>query len=169
MGMKRWLRAAVLLACGVALPMAFHLAGAAGPIFLPMHIPVLMAGLLLGARLGLVVGVLTPVLSSLMTGMPPIYPVLPMMTVELGLYGLTSGLLRGRCHRGIFVALIGAMIAGRLGTALVLACFAQMLGITAPPLAYVGYALARGTIGVILQLVFIPVLVRRIERVWGKR
>jgi len=164
MTVKNMVQAAVFMAFGVVLPIAFHMVGAAGPIFLPMHIPVLLAGLLLGPRLGLIVGVLTPILSSLTTGMPPLYPVMPMMAVELGLYGFTGGLFHKTLRLGVLPSLVGAMIAGRLGTALTLALFAESLGITVPPLTYVGYSVAKGMIGIVIQLACIPLLVRRLER-----
>ncbi len=44
---KRLIVSGVLMAFGLVIPMAFHGAGMAGPIFLPMHIPVLVGGFIL--------------------------------------------------------------------------------------------------------------------------
>lgn len=91
---------AVFVAFGMILPVMFHFVGAIGSIFLPMHIPVLMAGLFLGPVSGLTVGVMTPMLSSLLTGMPPLMPVLPLMPLELAVYGALSGYLYRACAVG---------------------------------------------------------------------
>lgn len=80
-------RSALLIAAGLILSLLLHTLGAADSIFLPMHILVLLAGFCLGPYCGLTVGLLTPALSSLLTGMPPLLPVLPLMLAELGVYG----------------------------------------------------------------------------------
>lgn len=95
---------ALLIALGVVLPIAFHFAGAMGSVFLPMHIPVLIAGLLLGGKAGLTVGVIAPALSSFFTGMPPVISILPLMIIELALYGVVSGYL----YRTRKIPLIGS-------------------------------------------------------------
>lgn len=115
---KRMILTALFVALGVVLPMAFHSIPNAGSIFLPMHIPVLLCGLICGWAYGLGCGVLAPLLSSLMTGMPPA-AILPGMLCELAVYGLVSGLLLKVIHTkrtivDLYLALIGAMIAGRL-------------------------------------------------------
>ncbi len=61
---KRLIVSGVLMAFGLVIPMAFHGAGMAGPIFLPMHIPVLVGGFILSPLYALFVGMFTPVLSS---------------------------------------------------------------------------------------------------------
>ncbi len=73
---------ALLIAIGVILPMLTHYI-AAGNIILPMHIPVLVAGLILKPRYALIVGAMTPIISSILTGMPPLFPILPIMVFEL--------------------------------------------------------------------------------------
>ncbi|MFA7118480.1 MAG: ECF transporter S component, partial [Sphaerochaetaceae bacterium] len=86
---KRSLVAAVCIALGVVLPMAFHSVKNAGSIFCPMHIPVLLCGLVDGWAFGLLCGLVTPLLSSLLTGMPPM-AYLPAMMIELAVYGLEA-------------------------------------------------------------------------------
>ncbi|MEG1275596.1 MAG: ECF transporter S component, partial [Ruthenibacterium sp.] len=88
---KKLVLAALCVALGMILPMAFHAVPNAGGIFLPMHIPVLLCGLVCGWQYGLACGVLAPLLSSLITGMPPA-AFLPGMLCELAVYGLVSGL-----------------------------------------------------------------------------
>ena len=88
------IRGGLFVALAVILPVCFHWFGMAGAIFLPMHIPVLLSGMLAGPRSGFVTGLMSPALSSLLTGMPPLWPVLPVMTAELCLYGGAAGYLR---------------------------------------------------------------------------
>ena len=90
----------LFIACGLLLPLAFHSFGMGGRTFLPMHLPVFMGGMLLGWMPGFIIGALTPVLSSLLTGMPPLIPSLPMMVVELALFGLAPGLLY---HKNVII------------------------------------------------------------------
>lgn len=115
---KRTVYAAMCLALGVVLPLAFHSIPNSGSIFLPMHLPVLLCGLICGWPFGLACGVLTPVLSSLITGMPPMAYV-PGMVCELAVYGLVSGLLlryvrTGKTLADIYISLISAMLIGRV-------------------------------------------------------
>lgn len=155
----------LFIACGLLLPLAFHSFGMGGRTFLPMHLPVFMGGLLLGWLPGLIIGFLTPLLSSLLTGMPPLIPSLPMMIVELALFGLVVGYLYHDKRQNIYFSLITAMIVGRLGAACVLMLFSDMLGIHLHPLTYVAATFMTGIVGVVFQIVFIPVLVKRLENI----
>jgi riboflavin transporter FmnP len=154
----------LFIACGIILPIFFHFMSMSGTIFLPMHIPVLIGGLLLGWRSGLIIGITAPILSSLLTGMPPIFPLTPMMIVELSLYGITAGYLYNTQKFPLLISLFTAMIAGRLGTALTLALFADSLGIHIAPLSYIYLSLAKGSIGIIIQLCLIPLLMKFLNK-----
>jgi len=120
--LKSLIIAALCIALGVVLPMAFHSIPEGGRIFSPMHIPVLLGGLVTGPILGLIIGILTPLLSHLVTGMPPTF-VLPGMLVELAAFGLVAGLLMKtlplKMVAKTYIALIIAMVVGRVlaGTA----------------------------------------------------
>ena len=157
----------LFIACGLLLPLAFHSFGMGGRTFLPMHIPVFMGGLLLGWLPGVIIGALTPVLSCFLTGMPPLIPSLPMMFVELALFGLVSGYLYHDKRKNIYFALLSAMIIGRLGAAFVLMLFSDILGIKLHPLTYVAATFMTGLAGVVFQIVFIPILVKRLENIFG--
>ncbi len=152
----------VLVATGVLLPMVFHMAGAAGSIFLPMHIPALLAGFLLGPYCGLCVGLLAPLLSSLSTGMPPV-PVLPVMTVELAVYGAVGGWLYRDRKLSIWLSLIAAMTAGRLAAALSAYILVKLLAVKLNPLTFITGAVLTGLPGITVQLMLVPLLVRRLE------
>ncbi len=101
------------IALAVTLPIAFHQFSLAGRIWLPMHLPVLLAGFLGGPVSGLLVGLGAPLISHLITGMPPTYAV-PLMTVELAIYGLVAGMAYARLGLNVVLSLVLAMIAGRL-------------------------------------------------------
>lgn len=161
LALRNGARGAVLVAVGVLLPMIFHAAGASGSIFLPMHIPVLIAGLLLGPAVGTLVGLLTPVCSTLLTGMPPLFPSLPIMLPELAVYGGFAGILRRRF--GLIPALIGAMLLGRLAAGVMVWLLAQFVALPWTPVVYLAAMVTKGIPGMIVQLLFVPLLVKRLE------
>ena len=183
---------ALLLALGVVLPIVFHAIPLGGRIFLPMHLPAFIAGLVLGPVAGLVVGVGSPVVSGLLTGRPTVLYMVPMV-FELGTYGLVAGLLRPRFEAmlgrrasesvlyesnhatrpratasplaAVSLALIGAMLTGRVVWIAAVVWFAPVVGLTARPIAMALGALGAGWIGMIIQLALIPAIVRAIERI----
>lgn len=153
-------RAGLLVALGILIPFVTgHGFGMAGNILLPMHFTVLLSGFLLGPTGGLLVGVMTPILSSLLTGMPPAFPMLPAMVGELGTYGLATGALWQR-GKGLYISLLGAMVLGRVVHALLMACFIAWQG------KAIGFSLlfflVQGIPGTVLQLVLLPVILRRL-------
>jgi uncharacterized membrane protein len=153
----------LLLAAAVLFPVVFHQFGIAGRVFLPMHIPIFLAGLVLGPWAGLVVGILSPGLSSLLTGMPTAtYAVL--MTPELATYGMVSGLLSTRDRGHIWIALIGAMIAGRVVWCCMAVLIAPLLGFGGRTFTVALAALAVGWPGVLLQLLFVPVVLSKVQK-----
>lgn len=153
----------LFIAAGILLPVFFHGLGLGGAVFLPMHIPVLTGGLLLGWQAGLVMGLVTPLLSSLLTGMPPVLPALPLMTAELAVYGAAAGFFYRSKRLPVYATLIAAMILGRVAAAGVVALAADWLGIHLPPMAYVLAAISHGLIGIAVQLAFIPLLVHKLQ------
>ena len=164
---RKLIHIAMFIALGVMLPIAFHLVGGGGSVFLPMHIPVLIAGLMLGIKGGLATGILTPIVSSITTGMPPIIPMLPIMAVELGVYGIVAGYLYRQCKLPLVWSLVGAMLAGRLAAALAVAGLVAVLAVKLKPLTYIIGAISSGLPGIVIQLLFIPLLVKKLEAVSG--
>jgi uncharacterized membrane protein len=156
---------ALYLALAVLLPIGFHAFGVAGRLFLPMHIPVLLAGFLIGPYSGLVVGLLAPGLSHLLTGMPPTYAV-PLMSLELPMYGLIAGLAYNRLRLNIYIALLVAMIFGRLmfGLGLLLLGLFVELPYTAAAFFSSGGALMSGLPGIVAQIIIIPIIVAAVRR-----
>ncbi len=118
---KNLVLTAFCIALCIVLPMAFHAIGA-GATFLPMHIPVLLCGLLCGWPFGAACGLIGPLLSSLLTGMPPAFPTLPAMMLELCAYGVLTGLFYRKLRGNLYLSLIGAMLGGARYPALQTLC-----------------------------------------------
>lgn len=165
---KKIVITAMLIAVCVVLPMAFHMIpyGLAGRALLPMHIPVLLAGLICGPVFGLVAGVAGPLSSHLITQMPP-QGILQSMMIELAVYGLVAGLMvkfvrTNRVMLDLYIALISAMVAGRVvaGAAQALFLFDGEYALAMWISAYFAYALP----GIVIQLAFIPSVVMALER-----
>ncbi|WP_143710064.1 ECF transporter S component [Halothermothrix orenii] len=161
MNIKKVIHGAIFVAIGILLPMIFHYWPGLGKVFLPMHIPVFVSGVFLGPLYGAIVGVLTPLLSSLITGMPPVFPMLPVMVVELGLYGLIMGYFYRRKNSNIYFSLILSMVTGRFGASIVMAVFLKLVD---NPLIYIWSILVKGLPGIIAQLVLIPLLVKYLDK-----
>ncbi len=165
-GIKKMVLTSLLVAIGVVLPIAVHSVPNAGSVILPMHIPVLICGIICGFPYGLLCGVITPLLSSLLTGMPPA-AYLPAMVSELAAYGLVSALLiyfvRTRnFYVNIYIALIGAMVAGRLVfgvlNSLIFRAGAYSMQI------WLTSAFVTALPGIVIQLILIPALVIALQR-----
>ena len=172
-GAKRVTIAGMLLALGILLPyVTSHMFGIQGTVLLPMHLPVFLMGLLCGPLFGAVGGALIPALSSVLTGMPATYPMLPIMACELTAYGLVSGLLYtktglNRKKWGVYPALLGAMICGKL----VYAGVFQLLLILNPGLKALSVtaALVTGLPGIVIQLLLVPAVVTAVNNSMGWR
>ncbi len=165
---------AVFVSLAVATPWVFHQFQLAGATFLPMHIFILVAGLLFGWRAGLIVGLSTPLVSYAISGMPVI-AVLPQMVMELSAYGLVAGVLRERFNLRAVWALVGAMIGGRVALLLVVAVIQLVsqkayspLGPETNALTAVWSTMRLGWPGIIVQLAFVPLTVKLLEKYLGK-
>ncbi len=159
----RLIYAGVLLALSILLPMVFHLflgGIGSGAMFLPMHIPVLLAGFLLGPWYGLVIGIIAPIMSCFLTAMPSMAR-MPFMAVELGIYGLCIGLLYHLFKKkkfGTYITLISGMIIGRTVYGVLLYVFIDLLHLPLKNSVGVMAATVTGIYGIIIQLVFIPLI-----------
>ncbi len=156
-------RTALFLALAVLFPMIFHQFGMAGRIFLPMHIPVLLAGCICGPLSGMIIGLLAPALSFALTAMPPSYAV-PLMTIELSLYGLAAGLFYYRLRLNVYIALIISLILGRIGFAIGLLILGLFIELPYGVRTYFSISVITGLPGIIIQLVVIPPIVAAVMR-----
>lgn len=158
---KKMVITALFIALGIVLPLAFHAIPNAGLILLPMHIPILLCGIICGFPYGLACGLITPALASLLTGMPPVF-ILPAMLCELATYGLISSLLikyvrLKNIYTRIYVALIGAMLIGRVIfgalNALIFSAGEYTMEI------WLSAAFVTALPGIAIQIVIIPVII----------
>lgn len=148
------------MAVGVLLPyFTSHMFGMPGTILLPMHIPVLLIGIICGPTYGAVCGIIIPILNMMLTGMPTVYPMLPIMTGELMAYGLISGLIYKKSGR-IYLSMVPAMVCGRVIYGLIFAVLTlasgqlQALSVTS--------AFVQGLPGIVIQLIIIPIIVKAV-------
>ena len=164
---KKLILAALFLAMAMVLPFLTGQIPEVGNMLCPMHIPALLCGFFCGWPWGLMVGFVAPLLRSVTFGMPPMFPVAFCMAFELATYGAVSGMLYqklGKKKRSIYVALLVAMVLGRLvwGAAR-LVCTG--LDTTAFGLsAFWAGAITTAIPGIIVQIVLIPVLVIALEK-----
>lgn len=160
--LKKLIITAFCITMGLVFPSVFHLFGGTGPVFLPMHIPVLVCGFVCGYRYGALCGFILPLLSSILTGMPPIFPIGLAMAFELMTYGLLTGLLYKKV--GIYPSLIGAMLGGRAISGI---ANAVLLGVAGRPYGlsvFLTGAFVTAIPGIILQLIAVPVLIKALEK-----
>ena len=116
---------------------------------------------------GLAVGFIAPLLRSALFGMPTMFPAAVAMAFELAAYGAVAGLLyrvlpkRTGC---IYVALIAAMVAGRLvwGAARYLLAGLEHSAFT--PALFLAGAVTTALPGILLHIVLIPVLVMAMQK-----
>lgn len=165
--LKKLIYSALCLALCMVLPLLTGQIPEIGKQLSPMHIPVLLCGFLCGWPWGLLVGAVAPIMRSLLFGMPALYPDAVCMTFELMTYGAVAGILYKVLPRrpwSVFVALIAAMIAGRLvwGAAKWL-----LLGLGGTPFTlelFLSGAVIKAVPAIVLQLVLIPPLVLLLNR-----
>ncbi len=162
---KKLALSGLFIAIGIVLPIAFHAVEGGGSIFLPMHIPVLMAGFFLDWPFALAVGALTPLLSSLLTGMPPLFPVLPFMMPELMVYGTVVSLIYRNLNKNVYASLIISMICGRIMAGIFVWILATFFMAKLPsPIVFIQGAIIKGLPGIIIQLVIIPAIVLAMKK-----
>jgi len=163
---KNLVLSGLFLAMGIVLPMFAHLLGLGNNI-LPMHIPVLLCGFVCGWPFGLIVGFITPLINSLLTGMPPLFPVAVAMSLELATYGFMAGFLYKilpKKNLFVYLALVVSMIFGRIiwGAAMLL-----ILGIggkTFTWAAFIGGSVIGAVPGIIIQIILIPILIIALKK-----
>lgn len=159
---------ALMLAVAYVLPNFTGNIPEIGAMLLPMHLPTILCGFLCGGGWGAAVGFISPIFRSAMTGgFPPMFPTAVAMAFEMAAYGFISGWLYHRLPKslgGIYAALIGAMLAGRVVWGLVMAILlAGGQGFTVA--AFLAGAFTSAIPGIVLQLVAIPIIVLTLQKV----
>ena len=161
----------VLLALGMVLPLATAQIKEIGDTLLPMHLPILLCGLVCGWQYGGVVGLVLPFLRSLIFGMPPIYPNAVWMACELAAYGAVAGLLYAliRVKGRVYIALIGAQLAGRVVWGIVKALLLGVKGTAFPFSAFLIGGFADAFPGILLQILLLPPTLLLMQRLMRTR
>ena len=175
-GIRKLVLSAMFMAIGLVLPFITGQIQPIGNMLLPMHIPVLLCGLICGWQYGAIVGFILPLLRYALFGMPPIFPTGVSMTFELAAYGAVIGLMMQWLSRknttgngknyvlNLYLALIGAMLAGRIVWGLVRFILAQA---TMQPFSlemFMAGAFLTAIPGIIVQLILIPGIMAALKR-----
>ena len=159
--------ASVCLALCMVLPFLTGQIPQVGSALCPMHIPVLLAGFLCGPVWAALVGAATPLLRFVLFGMPPLMPTGLAMVFELAAYGMAAGLLYRLLPKkpvNVYLALLGAMVCGRVVWGLAAKLVYGSLGMNFTWQIFAAGAFLNAIPGIILHIVLIPVLVLALRR-----
>ncbi|MBR4906826.1 MAG: ECF transporter S component [Clostridia bacterium] len=165
--LKKMIYAALCLALCMVLPFLTGNNRMLGSILCLMHIPVLLCGIICGPWWGLAVGAVAPLLRSVTIGMPPLFPTAVAMAFELAVYGLISGLLYRALPKkpwSIFVALIVAMLAGRLVSGAVQFAFLGLFHTQYSLQTFLTASFVTPWPGILIQIVLIPAIVFALDK-----
>ena len=165
---QRLVLSSLLLAIGMVLPLLTGQIKEIGDSLLPMHLPVMLCGLICGWKYGFIVGLLMPFLRSVIFGMPPLYPNAIWMALELATYGLVIGLMykifKSKKITYIYLSLVISMISGRIVWGI---SKSILLGINDKPFPFSAFLIggfADAVLGIIIQLILIPLIIELIKR-----
>lgn len=160
---RRITLSALFLSLAIVLPFLTGQVPVIGKLLTPMHFPIIIGAFFIGPVYALIIGFIAPLLRMLMFGMPP-YPISLLMAFELASYGLVVGISYKLLKRVkintllmILVSLLLAIILGRIVYALGAVIFLENASFFPAFLA----TFTSSFIGIILQIVFIPILVMR--------
>ena len=163
---RKMILAAFFMALGLVMPFITGQIREIGNKLLPMHIPILICGYVCGWQYGLLVGFITPLLRSMLFGMP--LPIVAIgMAFELATYGAIIGIFYQKMRRTkikIYLCLIIAMMAGRIMWGLVNIVLYSIQGNRFTWSIFLGGTLLNAIPGIILQIVFVPILIMAIEK-----
>jgi len=164
--LKKYTITAMCITLCVVLPFSLHLIPGAGNTVLPMHIPVLLCGLVVGWQFGFLAGLFGPMLSTFTIQMPN-PAVMPIMMVELAIYGAVAGLMirimrTKNKYVNIYISLVTAMVIGRILAGMARA-FVFAPGTTSIALWISSY-FTTSLPGIIIQLILIPAIITALEK-----
>ena len=158
------------VALSVAIPEIVHLFGKislsgtlSGEMLLPMHIPVMLAGFIAGPIVGGIVGFLSPAISYGLSGMPTVL-MLPFMMIELCAYGVIAGLL-SKIKINNLLKVIVVQIAGRALKAACILVAVFAFSYNSALLSSIYTAILNGLLGICLQLVIVPLLIEKFNKI----
>ena len=161
--LQKTVLSALFLSIGMVLPLLTSQIKEIGDTLLPMHLPVMLCGFLCGPLYGLCVGAVLPFFRSAVFGMPPMYPNAVWMAAELAAYGFVVGFIYSKFkHKGllqIYISLIVSMLSGRIVWGIVKLI---LLGVGKNGFTFAAFitgGFIDALLGIILQLILIPIIV----------
>lgn len=165
---KKLVLSAMFIAIGLVLPFITGQIKQIGNMLLPMHLPIILCGFICGKYYGLAAGFILPVLRSSIFGMPAMYPNALAMSFELATYGFVVGLiyymLKKKNVWSVYISLISAQILGRIVWGIVEVILLGLAGSAFTYEMFIAGAFLNSVPGIVLQLIFVPVIMAVIGR-----
>ena len=164
--LKNMIFASLFIAIAFVLPFLTGQIPEIGSMLCPMHIPVLICGFICGWKWGLLVGLIFPLLRSLILGMPPLFPTAFCMAIELGVYGLLTGLLYNIFPKKkiyVYCSLVISMIIGRIVWGVAMLIVMSVVGDMFTFNMFIVSTVVNALPGIILQIILVPILVMLLE------
>ena len=158
---------AMLLALAMFLPFLTGQIPQFGRMLSPLHIPAMLAGFILPLPWAVPLAFIIPIVRSLIFSMPPMVPMAVTMAFELATYALVIGLIYKRPAKSYFsilIALIPALVIGRIVYALVFFIVMSLTAGTFNLSAVISGLTVEGLPGVIVQLLIVPPIVLAVEK-----
>ncbi len=168
-GVYKPVLAAMFLCIALLLPFLTGQIPQVGKMLLPMHLPVILCGFICGWQYGLAVGFIAPLLRGVLFATPVMFPSGVIMAFELAAYGFSAGFFYSRFqHRNVgkvYISLLSSMLFGR-----VVKCIVQffVLGFTDEGFVFAAFfasAFINSALGIIIQLIFIPLIMLTLDRI----
>ena len=162
---------AIFLSLSFVLPFLTGQIPEIGSMLCPMHIPVILCGFICGWKYGLMVGFISPLLRTLIIGIPSLVPTSICMAFELASYGLISAIMfkiLPKTNLSIYLSLLITMISGRIiwGISMFI-----MMGFNVSNFGLTSFfvsAFVNAVPGIIIQIVFIPLLIMYYNKIYKK-
>jgi thiamine transporter ThiT len=158
--------AAFFLALAYVMPFLTGQIPKIGAMLCPMHVPILLCGFICGPIWGAAVGFVAPLLRSITLGVPLIFPMAVCMAFELMTYGAIAGLMHKLLPSKkpyIYCSLIAAMMLGRIVFGIAMFTCVTLGGGGYTFAAFIASAITNSILGIVIQIVLVPILVILIE------
>ena len=153
---------AMFLSLGIILPMLTGQVPQIGSMLLPMHIPVFLCAFVCGYKYSAPMSFILPILRSVLFSRPNMYPEAISIAFELGVYALVAGLVYSKFAKkdikAVYISLIVAMVSGRIVRIILQMVLLGLKGTSFTFSAVFGSVVIVGLPGIILQLVFVPII-----------
>lgn len=128
----------------------------------PMHFPAFLCGIICGPWYGAIIGFISPLLRFILFTKPIIFPTGIAMAFELCAYGLISGIIWQKTKK-ILPSLIIGILSGRAVWGIVYWIFMGLFQVDFSLSIFISAGLINNLPGTMLQLIFIPIIVKRIK------